>query len=1046
MTPLSSRTKTSSSSSKIPDDRGLATIVDDDVAPPTESTFSITTLDAIKLEGNAGESTTFSFEVARTGDLSEVASVSWSVTGIGSEAVRPADAADFDGFLLPSGVVTFPANENSVILDITVAGDDEVESAGLAEGFRVVLTELNDISILSSADGFIQDDDASNENPSSLVFNEIVDADGKTATQVEAASRLAGAAYAPEKNYNINPEKEGWTKLQSNQFIDETIAISDGRQTKELSIAGLKFTSVADVYTGNLEGENTIALAFRGSDEGFFGSDTPIKEILLQVGSWDKYLAKHEDLIEEIKKIAASDDQIKKVLITGHSLGGILAEGAVNDEVWNDAKVAEKTEVVTFASPGYPGKETNTSVKIVNFAHNDDIVANLDDPVLVNSLKLLLPSIIATNPEFTTFAPYIYGKLNELDNLNREGEDINIEKANVIEILFEEHFYENYKNTIEILTNNINAEIKSTENVKIPEDFDEWFFGNKFGEYVVGSDQRDILSGLLGTEAFFGEQENDTVLAGPGADLVLGGSGDDTLVGGTGDDAIYGENGVDTIAGGLGNDSLFGGTESDSLEGGFGNDLLRGGASNDKLAGGSGDDILFGDNGADLLLGDGGRDTLNGGAGEDLLVGGRGDDTIDGGSGVDTASFSGKRDDYRVSFVNGELLVKDSTVLIGDGLDTLSNINILKFEDQEIDLKTGTSQSDTLSGNTDNVLLVGGAGDDLLISGRGVDTMTGGGGADIFRAERQDFNNDVITDFSPLDKIVNTGVRFFQEALDVLKGSAILEIDIDGDGQSNSTLTLLGDFDGEFIVTPSAEDEDPETTIRFEPNDSSSTQPPVLPELAEHQPVDSDTINGVDQDRLTGDGFTEFALAFVSEGAAYNNMLGAYTIEDDGTIHDPEILFSNVNSDMFDPNAPTVNDGAGPLSAGDSISLGVIAEGEALGFFLVQDGFSLNGELDGELDFVNPETGQAANVNDTLSPDLLLTDDHGNVDEILGEIFHTTDANPTDGVNPLNSGSQVQALSGTDPKTGEYVIAFEDLVRGLPGADNDFNDVVVTVS
>ncbi len=96
-----------------------------------DTALSIAALDAVKSEGD-GATTGFTFTVTRTGDVSGATDVDYAVTGSGS----PADAADFGG-VLPSGTVSFLANETSKTVTVDVSGDSDVEAD---EGFTVTLS------------------------------------------------------------------------------------------------------------------------------------------------------------------------------------------------------------------------------------------------------------------------------------------------------------------------------------------------------------------------------------------------------------------------------------------------------------------------------------------------------------------------------------------------------------------------------------------------------------------------------------------------------------------------------------------------------------------------------------------------------------------------------------------------------------------------------------------------------------------------------------------------------------------------------------------
>lgn len=185
-------------------DQAVATVVNDDFAPH----LAIQARDAVKFEGDTG-ATPFVFTVMRTGNLadSDVA-VDWAVAGTGGNA---ANATDFIGGL-PSGTITFAANEASRDITVSVAGDFDVEAD---EGFAVTLanarnTARSAVIDVASAAGTIRNDDrvtvsissaaasvtegngtAANPNPSTTVIT--LSRTGSTAASL-AAGWTIGAA------------------------------------------------------------------------------------------------------------------------------------------------------------------------------------------------------------------------------------------------------------------------------------------------------------------------------------------------------------------------------------------------------------------------------------------------------------------------------------------------------------------------------------------------------------------------------------------------------------------------------------------------------------------------------------------------------------------------------------------------------------------------------------------------------------------------------------------------------------------------------------
>ena len=200
--------------------------------------------------------------------------------------------------------------------------------------------------------------------------------------------------------------------------------------------------------------------------------------------------------------------------------------------------------------------------------------------------------------------------------------------------------------------------------------------------------------------------------------------------------------------------TLLAGTElADSLIGGSGKSLISGLGGDDSIVGGSGDDMLDGGAGNDMLNGGNGNDTLTGGAGNDSLIGSAGADQLYGGTGSDVAIFSGSRDQYAVTAIDGGWQVQDlrsapqfnagnGTWSTNDGIDQIREIETLRFADGDVmtakimvgtegpDLLSGTDSADLINGLGGNDTLNGAGGADLLIGGGGNDILSGGNGDD----------------------------------------------------------------------------------------------------------------------------------------------------------------------------------------------------------------------------------------------------------------------------------------------------------------------------
>ncbi|MCB0968209.1 MAG: VCBS domain-containing protein, partial [Ilumatobacter sp.] len=107
-----------------------------------------------------------------------------------------------------------------------------------------------------------------------------------------------------------------------------------------------------------------------------------------------------------------------------------------------------------------------------------------------------------------------------------------------------------------------------------------------------------------------------------------------------------------------------------------------------------------GASGLDVFEGANRDDTISGADGDDDITGNGGDDTIDGGSGTDTAHYSSARAEYTVDFSTTPLVLSGGTINVvtgfsqvdhtggsgADGTDSLSDVEILEFSDQIIDV------------------------------------------------------------------------------------------------------------------------------------------------------------------------------------------------------------------------------------------------------------------------------------------------------------------------------------------------------------------------
>jgi hypothetical protein len=279
-----------------------------------------------------------------------------------------------------------------------------------------------------------------------------------------------------------------------------------------------------------------------------------------------------------------------------------------------------------------------------------------------------------------------------------------------------------------------------------------------------------------------------------------------------------------------------------------------------------------------------------------------------------------------------------------------------------------------------------------------------GGGEDIVRGPLESFFDDMIEDFGLDDMLLFEDSRITRDAIDVTFGSAVFDVDGDGDGNVDGSFTLEGDFSsGDFMAVIDSSD----TAVTFET---------FLPMLQEGQAVNPGLVNGIlNQEFLRGDGSTDFQVTLRDLGfAGYDNVVGVYEINTSGSIVDARILFTNANADKS--AVATVTD---------------VEAGHNLGFFIVQDAadWAVTLATGDALSFIN-STGAAANISD--GADISIAVDGAAVDEMVFHSFAET----------MNSDGMQHSLSGVEVGGKAISVGFEDLTGG---GDRDYEDVVFRV-
>ena len=208
---------------------------------------SIQPQDPVQPEGNSGIKN-FQFQVVRTGDNTQTATVDYAITGIGTQA---ASANDFVGNTMPSGTLNFAAGQNRHTIVVQVNGDLDAEPT---EQFAVTINNYTgsaDIHIPTANATIINDDSKIHGNIEAGAH--ITVSNTNTGTSYFATANALGnfSISVPNGNYTLTAQHQDW----EHPAIACDVAVNQNLVYVNLSS---KATALPDIDVANSEIQTPI--------------------------------------------------------------------------------------------------------------------------------------------------------------------------------------------------------------------------------------------------------------------------------------------------------------------------------------------------------------------------------------------------------------------------------------------------------------------------------------------------------------------------------------------------------------------------------------------------------------------------------------------------------------------------------------------------------------------------------------------------------------------------------------------------------------------
>lgn len=309
------------------------------------------------------------------------------------------------------------------------------------------------------------------------------------------------------------------------QFGADTYSFADGVYVA----ADADNSAVAHVYAGELDGQRTLAIAFRGTDE----VPGDVRDHLHFI----THYAHFAPLIQAIDALANDPaGVIDRVLVTGHSLGSAMVATAMIEEGWaNDPQFLGVAIAAHGVDQSIAAAAPDPILNLINFGHTQDFLLLSSE----NGLPAISigPSLGASSvADEADFEPKV-----------RVGTEVWIDSGNAARLfgpdgsdilgdpVTAEHRIDGYAADIDFLAQQGELGPAALQSSPAPHFF---YVGSDANDNIVQTGAGDDPS--LGAAIFPARDFDQHIFARGGDDQIAGGGGNDLIDGGSGaDTAVY---------------------------------------------------------------------------------------------------------------------------------------------------------------------------------------------------------------------------------------------------------------------------------------------------------------------------------------------------------------------------------------------------------------------------------------------------------------------------------------------------------------------------